>query len=30
MKDQASVGNESPTVKYQRALDLVYRVSYET
>ena len=22
MKDQASVGNESPTVKYQRALDL--------
>ena len=22
MKDQASVGNESPTIKYQRALDL--------
>ena len=22
MKDQASVGSESPTVKYQRALDL--------
>ena len=22
MKDQASVGNESPSVKYQRALDL--------
>ena len=29
MKDQASVGNESPTVKYQRALDLFTESVYK-